>query len=206
MINIPEGLILFISGVPGVGKTTISYELLKRIDRFRIIEETDLMRDILRGYNEFIIKEFGSRVNIDLDTIKISDHNKLLTYDEAKAQCRIMKNSIEQIVLRQRRKGIATIINGVHIIPEVLQEISCNSSVVFINLYISEEKEIYHRIFERDPHSYMLKNTPLIFKANVDLYISTEIISKSTPNIHNIDVTNLSIEMVIDRIISIISI
>ena len=52
----------------------------------------------------------------------------------------------------------------------------------------------------------MLKNTPLIFKANVDLYISTEIISKSTPNIHNIDVTNLSIEMVIDRIISIISI
>lgn len=206
MIKIPEGLILFISGVPGVGKTTISYELLKRIDQFRIIEETDLMRDILRGYNEFIIKESGSRASIIIDMIKISDHNKLLTFAEAKEQCRIMKNSIEQIVLRQRRKGIATIINGVHIIPEVLQEISCYSNVVFINLYISDEQKIYNRIFNRDPHSYMLRNTSLIYKTNVDLYMSTENISKTTLNIHNIDVTHLSVEMVIDKIISIISI
>ena len=28
-IIIPDGLIVFISGVPGMGKTTISYELLK---------------------------------------------------------------------------------------------------------------------------------------------------------------------------------
>lgn len=206
MINIPGGLILFISGVPGVGKTTISYELLKRIEQFRIIEETDLMRDILRGYNDFITKEFGSSASFIFDTIKISDHNKLLTLDEAKAQCRIMKNSIEQIVLRQQRKSIATIINGVHIIPEILQEITSYSNVIFINLYISDEKKIYHRIFERDPNSYMLKNIPLIYKTNVDLYMSTKNISKSTSNIHNIDVTNLSIEMVIERILSIISI
>lgn len=206
MINIPGGLILFISGVPGVGKTTISYELLKRIEQFRIIEETDLMRDILRGYNDFLTKEFGSSASIIFDTIKISGHNKLLTLDEAKAQCRIMKNSIEQIVLRQQRKSIATIINGVHIIPEILQEITSYSNVIFINLYISDEKKIYHRIFERDPHSYMLKNIPLIYKTNVDLYMSTKNISKSTSNIHNIDVTNLSIEMVIERILSIISI
>lgn len=155
MINIPGGLILFISGVPGVGKTTISYELLKRIEQFRIIEETDLMRDILRGYNDFLTKEFGSRASIIFDSIKISDHNKLLTLDEAKAQCRIMKNSIEQIVLRQQRKSIATIINGVHIIPEILQEITSYSNVIFINLYISDEKkDIPSHIRERPQFIY----------------------------------------------------
>ena len=58
---IPDGLIVFISGVPGVGKTTISYELLKNIGKFRIIEETDLVREILRGYNNYLKLKFGSQ-------------------------------------------------------------------------------------------------------------------------------------------------
>ena len=36
---IPDNLVVFICGVPGMGKTTISYELLKKYDKFRIIEE-----------------------------------------------------------------------------------------------------------------------------------------------------------------------
>ena len=58
---IPEGFVLFISGVPGVGKTTISYELLKKINAFRIIEETDLIREILLGYNEYLRTEFNNQ-------------------------------------------------------------------------------------------------------------------------------------------------
>ena len=50
-IEIPDGFIGFISGAPGVGKTTISYELSKRVCVFRIIEKTNLVREILRGYN-----------------------------------------------------------------------------------------------------------------------------------------------------------
>ena len=46
---IPDNLIIFVSGVPGMGKTTISYELLKKFSKFRIIEETDLIREILTG-------------------------------------------------------------------------------------------------------------------------------------------------------------
>ena len=51
---VDRNTILFISGVPGLGKTTLSYELLKRYDKFRIIQETDIIREILRGYNEYI--------------------------------------------------------------------------------------------------------------------------------------------------------
>ena len=59
---LPKGFIVFISGVPGVGKTTISYELLKMFSAFRIIEETDLIREVLRGYNEYIENAFKERV------------------------------------------------------------------------------------------------------------------------------------------------
>lgn len=60
--DIPEGFIIFVSGVPGVGKTTISYELLKRFNVFRIIEETDLIREVLLGYNAFLEHEFPQPV------------------------------------------------------------------------------------------------------------------------------------------------
>ena len=36
---LPENLIILISGVPGVGKTTISWELLKMYQEFRLVEE-----------------------------------------------------------------------------------------------------------------------------------------------------------------------
>lgn len=136
---IPNGLIVFISGVPGMGKTTISYELLKRFNKFRIIEETDLIREILRGYNEYLKMEFNSQVDFIFDNIYITDHKKLLTFEEAKIQCKTMKQSFEQIIARQQRKRLATIINGVHIIPEVLNNIAEKDNIIFINLYVTNK-------------------------------------------------------------------
>lgn len=143
-ITIPDGFIVFISGVPGVGKTIISYELLKKYNKFRIIEETDLIREILRGYNEYLTIKFGTDITFALDKINITDHNKLLSLDEAKTQCKIMKSSYEHIIKRQQRKGITSIINGVHIIPETLLNIAEN--IIFINLYVTNENKIQERI------------------------------------------------------------
>ena len=197
---IPDGLIVFISGVPGVGKTTISYELLKRINKFRIIEETDLIREVLRGYNEHLKVEFGNQVDFVFEKIQITDHTKLLTFDEAKIQCKTMKKSFEQIVARQQRKGIASIINGVHVIPEVLNGITESNNIIYINLYVTNEQEIYERICNRDSSSYMLNHIPFIFQTNKDLYLSTENISLTCPYVINIDVTGLSIEDTINKI------
>lgn len=199
-LTIPDGLIVFISGVPGVGKTTISYELLKKINKFRIIEETDLIREVLRGYNDYLKMQFGNQVDFVFETIQITEHTKLLTFDEAKIQCNTMKKSLEHIVARQQRKGIASIINGVHVIPEVLNGIGNNDNIVFINLYVTTEHEIYERILNRDPTSYMLNYIPFIFQTNKDLYLSTEKFSLKYNNIFNIDVTCLSIEAIIKKI------
>lgn len=198
---IPDGLIIFISGVPGMGKTTISYEILKRFNKFRIIEETDLIREVLRGYNDYLKIEFGNQPNFMFDKISITDHTKLLTFEEAKQQCEIMKESFKQIIARQQRKGIATIINGVHVIPEIMNDFAANNNIIFINLYVTNEYEIYKRIFIRDSTSYMLEHVPFIFQTNKDLYISTKRISLKFHNIYNVNVTGLSIDNTIKEII-----
>ncbi|MBQ9610596.1 MAG: AAA family ATPase [Lachnospiraceae bacterium] len=197
-LRIPNGFILFLSGVPGVGKTTISYELLKRINSFRIIEETDIIREILRGYNQYLKYDLNIEKNIFKD-INISDHTVLLDYDNAKKQCILMKKSIEHIILRQQRKGIATIINGVHVIPEILYDI-ISDNFVFINLYVTDENEIYNRIVNRNPSSYMLEHIPFIYKSNTELFSNTEkVISMCNyNNIFNINVTNLSVDDTIE--------
>lgn len=204
-VNIPDGFIIFISGVPGVGKTTISYELFKRYSQFRIIEETDLIREVLRGYNEFLQDSFGSDVAFIFDKIEITDHTKLLSLEEAKEQCMYMKNSFEQIVARQKRKGISSIINGVHIIPEVLNGLAGNNNIIYINLYIGNEQKIYERIAKRNPTSYMLDHIPFIYQTNRDLYLSTKELTTQTPHVFNIDVTDLKIDETIEKIITCIA-
>lgn len=146
--DIPDNLIVFISGVPGVGKTTVSYELLRNCNKFRLIQETDLIREILRGYIEYLngflcCNSCRSIVSVP-ETIP--NHTKIFTYDEMKIQSDIMKCSIERIVLRQQRKHIPTIINGVHIVPEVLSEIANGSNVVFVNLYINNKEVLRKRL------------------------------------------------------------
>ena len=199
-ITLPDGFIVFISGVPGVGKTTISYELLKKYNKFRIIEETDLIREILRGYNEYLTIKFGDDITFALDKINITDHNKLLSLDEAKTQCKIMKSSYEHIIKRQQRKGISSIINGVHIIPEILINIAEN--IVFINLYVTNENKIQERIKKRNPNSYMLTYIPFIFQTNNDLYAITKKLIPKFKNVFNVNVTDLDVNETVQEIVN----
>ena len=114
--NIPENVILLISGVPGIGKTTLSHMILNTFPEFLMIEETDIIREILLGYDEYL-------KSMKIDSInRLYDHNVIMDYAMALEQCQIMKASIRNIIDRQQRKGIPTIINGVHILPELLYD------------------------------------------------------------------------------------
>ncbi len=204
--NIPGGLIVFISGVPGVGKTTISYELLRRYNEFRIIQETDLIREILRGYNEYLEDTIGDATIIEKLHQKayIPDHMKIFNYEELKIQCSIIKRSIEKIIIRQQRKGIPSIINGVHIIPEILNGIAQNKNVVYINLYISNKEALRTRLSFRDPQKYM-PYLNVSFEANCALYESVLELAQEFPHIfQNIDVTNLTVDQVVDKTVNFI--
>lgn len=200
--DIPKGYIVMISGVPGSGKTTISYNLLKQFADFRIIEETDLIREVLLGYNDFL-KETNPSISEMIDNIKITDHNILLSLNEAKQQCRIMKSSIEKIVERQKRKGIPSIINGVHIIPSALNGLCNNNKIIYINLYVNNKESIYNRIYNRDPNSYMLNNIEFIYNSGKNLFYDTMKLEEKDSHFlfNNIDVTNLTINETIDKIV-----
>lgn len=193
-IELPKGLVVFISGVPGVGKTTISYELLRMFDEFRIVEETDLIREALRGYSEYIKDSFEDKELCFLDEIEIAHNKKFLRYGEAKKQCEHMKKSFEKIVRRQKRKGISTIINGVHIVPEVLDGFCEIDHVLFFNLSLNNKSSLCDRWTQRDSKKYNTKNLSIAFQTNIELSLSTRRLSKISKNIFfDIDVTNLSI-------------
>lgn len=194
-----ENLILLISGVPGAGKTTISYELLKKMDYFRIVQETDILREIIRGYNDYLSQ---SMPNIYGNFEEPASHSELLSYDRAKKQCIIMKNSIDEIIKRQNRKCIPTIICGVHIIPEILYDTISGKNIKYINLYFDCEKDLYSHLKIRDNNKYGEKNIPFLFKMNSELrdkffYMQ----SKSPETFISINVGKLTINETVNTIL-----
>lgn len=195
---IPSGFIVFISGVTGTGKSTLSNELLRTFDTFRIIEETDLIRETLRGYGEYLQEEFGDKIKPLLESKLITGHKKILTFDDTKQQCLYMRKSIEKIVERQQRRKIPSIINGVHIVPEILDGILGNRNVIYLNLYVDNQNEIYNRLFKRDPSSFTLDYISMFHETNIAIYLSTLKLSRKIEHLfNNINVTNLNAKEVL---------
>ena len=73
---LPQNLIVLISGVPGVGKTTISNELLKTHNEFRLVEETDIIRATM-SYNEKSPYKYNQTSTTKTNSI----HNKWCAYN-----------------------------------------------------------------------------------------------------------------------------
>lgn len=192
--NLPKDLVILISGVPGVGKTTISYELLKTHKEFRLIEETDVIREVLRGYNNYLASVY--KLSIE----NIYAHDIFLSYEMARQQCNIMKNSIINIIKRQQRKGIPSIINGVHIIPEELYLNMPFPNILYINLYIDSEKKLWDRLKNRNPQKYKPEYIPLIYQTNIDLNNSLCSIPKDLCKVYSINVSIFSIEETLKKI------
>lgn len=79
-----------------------------------------------------------------------------------------MKNSIIEIINRQNRKQISTIICGVHIIPEILYKDINSTNVKYINLYFDCKEDLYSHLKTRDTDKYGKKRR-ILYNMNVKL-------------------------------------
>lgn len=191
--RIPDNTIILISGTPGIGKTTISHLLLSAFPELLMIEETDIIREILLGYDEYLSINKINNLN------ELCDHNVILDYEMALEQCHIMKASIRNIILRQQRKGIPTIINGVHIIPEVLYDYLDFPNVIYVILYTDTKRELEKHYMSRNDNKHP-KSLSLTFDMNKKLFRRSSDLIGHKKNVFVINISSLSASDVNDII------
>ena len=119
---------------------------------------------------------------------EIAAHDVFFDYETATHQCRVMKDSIVSIVQRQQRKSIPTIINGVHVIPEVLCDSLSSTSTMYINLFIGSEEILWARLRNRNPEKYKKEYVPFLYKTNVNLHNRTSQLVTKHPNVISLNI------------------
>lgn len=151
-IEIPKDLILFLTGVPCVGKTTTAYNLLRKYPEFKSVTEVDIMRTMARS----IIRDIGPIVNSE---VKLNVENSyyylfksvtVSNFITMKKQSSILSKPICEIVKRQQDRKIPTIIEGTSIVPSTFFENNkpidgFQKNIIFINLYLSDIQEHIQR-------------------------------------------------------------
>lgn len=217
-IHIPSDCILMLSGVPCVGKTTTAYNILKSAPEFRRVSELDIIRMIIRSV--FRSLEDGEYLNKEV----VQEHYAALfsslsekDLPEAKQQSKLLIPFIKEIVDRQQKRKIPTIIEGSSIVPSTFFHNNkpiegFEHNVIFINLYLSDENEhIQRRIrrcIERENANGISLAQEKISKIrsskNYLLHHETLELSKETNRVYSIDTADMSQDAVVDKIMQII--
>lgn len=192
-MNIPKDAILMLSGVSCVGKTTAAYEIVKNYPEFRRVSEYDLIRTVVRTAYKYLAEE----TDINKNEL-INKYNALFesitssNFEITKLQSEQMLPYVKEIILRQQRRRIPTIIEGTGIIPSTYfpnnQPLAwLTKQVVFINLYISDEEEhIFRRKLrseERDYHESISKTELIICQTRAE---KNQLLHTQAINLHQI--------------------
>ena len=203
-MHVPKDAILMLSGVSCVGKTTAAYEIVKNYPEFRRVSEYDLLRTIVRTAYEYLAEE----TCIEKDEL-ISKYKALFesitssSYEITKLQSEQLLPYVKEIILRQQRRHIPTIIEGTGIIPSTYfpnnQPLAWLSNhVVFINLYISDKAEHIlrrqSRLAERDYHESASKTERIISQSRAEknqlLHTQAIKLHQTFKNVFSLDVSN----------------
>ncbi|MDE6052729.1 MAG: hypothetical protein K2G55_02990 [Lachnospiraceae bacterium] len=216
---IPKDAILMLSGVSCVGKTTTAYEIVKNYSEFRRVSEYDLLRTVVRTAYEYVAEE----AHINKDEL-ISKYNALFesitssNFEITKLQSEQLLPYVKEIILRQQRRRIPTIIEGTGIIPSTYfpnnQPLTwLTKHVVFINLYISNEEEHISRrrsrSKERDYYEAVNKTEMIISQSRADknqlLHMQALELHQIFNNVFSIDVSSCTPSHTASKIMELVS-
>jgi len=149
--NALNPLIILIGGTPGIGKSTLANLVARRLKATNLLG-TDILREILRGiistslmpalhFSSFESSQFLSG---DL----LTRQNPIIVGFEQQAT-KVMV-AIESVISHQIKYPDISIIEGVHLVPTLINpEILNNSRVVFLMLSLSNEQKHLSRLKRR---------------------------------------------------------
>lgn len=207
--------VLIITGLPCIGKTTVAYELLKKFPQFRSVTEMDIIRTVIRKVvDDLEVKDYCNKENIKQNYEKLFRSLRECNYDTACEQSKQLVPFVKDIVFRQQRRNIPTIIEGAEIIPITYfddNKKTCwmDENIIFIYLYITDEVEHKRRRINRcKDRGYDInevKENEMVYKIRNEKHIrllrDAQMLSKTNNNILTIDVSNSSVEEVCNLII-----
>ena len=144
-------IIILLAGVPGIGKSTLAANLSDRLEITNIIG-TDMIREILRQtISSKLIPEIHSSSYNAYKHLKQNLNpilrQSIIGYEEQSRHIIVGVEAAIQSALYSREN---TIIEGVHLAPNILNpEILNESHVIMILLYLEDEEEHSRRIKSR---------------------------------------------------------
>lgn len=219
MWNIADDSILVLTGIPCVGKTSAAYKILQKYPAFRRVSETDIIRTIVRAVlNNLIESNFIDEKIIERE---YSELFKSLTIGDlftTKLQAQKLMPYIKEIILRQQRRKIPTIIEGSGIIPSLFFPDDTplpwmNKNIIFVNMYISDANEQkirrHNRCVERKYTSEYRKieeqEAVVMREKNEFLHKETLNLGNKVPNVFSIDTAFMCSDDVASKIMDVVN-
>ena len=189
-----EPLIILIGGVSGVGTSSISYEISRKLGIKSMIN-TDMIREVMR---KIISRELSPVIHessfVAHKALRVTpppevDH----VLAGFKDHVGTVSVGIEAVIERALTEGISIIIEGVHIVPGFIRkDLLEKDNVLMFTLTLDDEEIHKNRLYSRcsdgwghRPLQKYLDNFDSIRK--IQKYFIDQSIKECVPNINNID-------------------
>ena len=192
--NTDKPLIILIGGVSGVGTSSISYEISRKLGIKSMIN-TDMIRQVMR---KIVSKELSPVIHessfIAHKALRVSPPPE---FDHVlagfKDQVGTVSVGVEAVIERALTEGISIIIEGVHIVPGFIRkDLMEKDNVLMFTLTLDDEETHKNRLYSRcrdgwshRPLQKYLDNFDSIRK--IQKYFIDQSIKEGVPNIDNID-------------------
>ncbi|MCK5305084.1 MAG: AAA family ATPase, partial [Candidatus Heimdallarchaeota archaeon] len=186
-------IIILLAGVPGIGKSTIASQLSQRLEITNIIG-TDMIREVLRQtISSKLIPELHSSSYEAYKMLKPKLNpilrQSIVGYEE---QCRHIIVGVESAIQTALYSRENSIIEGVHLAPNILNpKVLTENHVIMVLFYLEDEEEHKRRIQTRGtkaefrkPDKYMAAFTEI---RNIQTYLVEEATKANIPLIETSD-------------------
>lgn len=193
-------LVVLIGGPTGSGKSTISVELAHRLEITTVIT-TDIIREVMRNVVSRKImpylhqSSYLSWKKLDIDA---ESNPVILAFKQQAARVNV---GIKGIIERAIRERSSVIINGVHILPSLIDSKDFpNTNIMLFFTYIDDAKTHKQRFYYREESGEVRKADRYIENFDhirkIQDYVIKQANKKGIPCINNIDSEKATQEIV----------